>query len=277
MLRLRVFARHFPDCKKKLIDMTITNPTLELIHQHRSMRQYKPDPIAREVVETIVGAGQRASTSSNLQTYACVAVTDATKRNELARLCGNQDQIRQAPVFLAWCADLSKLDRACVLRGHPHVGEYTENFLMAAVDVALVMQNAALAAESLGLGICYIGGLRNNTRDVIQLLDLPHYMFPISGMTLGVPNDEPVIRPRLPLPAVLHWESYSSEGIDEALREYDATMAATGIYDNRQVAVPGQPGHMEAYGWTEHSARRVSRPARTDLREVLHEQGFELK
>ena len=61
------------------------------------------------------------------------------------------------------------------------------------------------------------------------------------------------------------------------MHEYDVAMVNTGIYNNRQVAVPGNPGVMEDYGWTEHSARRVSRPARTDLREVLHEQGFELK
>jgi len=275
---MRVWGRALSiETHPESINMSITNPVLEQIHQHRSIRQYKPDPVSREMVETIVVAGQRAATSSNLQAYACVAVTDAAKRAELARLCGNQDHINQAPIFLAWCADLSKLDHACALRGHPHVGNYVENFIIATVDVALVMQNAALAAESLGLGICYIGGLREHTREVIQLLGLPHYMFPISGMTVGVSNDNPIIRPRLPLPAVLHWESYSNEGLDQALQEYDVAMVNTGIYNNRQVAVPGKPDQMEDYGWTEHSARRVSRPARTDLREVLHEQGFELK
>jgi FMN reductase (NADPH) len=247
---------------------------LPLLHSHRSIRAFKPDPLPRELVEAIVVAGQRASTSSNLQTYCVVAVTDAAKRAELAHLCGDQDQIRQAPVFFAWCADLSKLDRACALRGLPHAHENTESFLMSAVDVALVMQNAAVAAESLGLGICYIGGLRNNPRDVIRLLNLPHLVFPICGMTLGWPAAEPLLRPRLPLDAVLHWETHDRSDEDALLHEYDRAMAATGIYDQRQVAVPGRPDEAENYGWLEHSARRVSRPARADLEQVLHEQGF---
>ena len=247
---------------------------LPFLHSHRSIRAYKPDPLPREIVEAVVVAGQRASTSSNLQTYCVVAVTDAAKRAELARLCGNQDHIRQAPVFFAWCMDLSKLDRACALRGLPHAHDDVESFLMSAVDVALVMQNAALAAESLGLGMCYIGGLRNNPRDVIRLLDLPRLVFPLCGMTLGWPAADPQIRPRLPLDAVLHWESHDRSDEDALLLEYDRAMAATGIYDQRQVPVPGRPGETEDYGWLEHSARRVSRPSRPNLGNELREQGF---
>lgn len=253
------------------------NPTFNLLHSHRSIRRYKPDPIAREVVEAIVAAGQRASTSSNMQVYSAIAVSDAAMRAEMSRLCGGQEHIKQAPVFIAWCADLSKIERACQLRGLPHVHDYVENFLVAAVDAALVMQNAAIATESLGLGMCYIGAIRNRPRDVIKLLKLPKLMFPISGMTLGHPDAEPVLRPRLPLPAVLHWECYSRDHEDEALRAYDRAMAATGIYDNRQIPVPGRPGEMEDYGWLEHAARRVTDPIRVELREVLREQGFALQ
>jgi FMN reductase (NADPH) len=120
-----------------------------------------------------------------LQTYSIVAVTDAEKRARMAELCGNQKQILQAPVFLAWCADLSRLDRICRLRGYEQVTAYVESFLVAAVDAAIAMQTAALAAESLGLGICFIGAIRNEPVQVIELLALPQLVFPISGMTLG--------------------------------------------------------------------------------------------
>ena len=192
-------------------------------------------------------------------------------------LCGNQEHIAQAPIFLAWCADLARLDRACQVRGYEQVTEYVESFLLAAVDTSLAMQNAALAAESMGLGMCYIGAIRNRPQEVIDLLELPRLVFPIAGMTLGWPAVEPMLRPRLPLSAVLHWERYDRSREDEALAEYDRAMVATGIYDGRQVAVPGKEGQMEDYGWTEHSARRVSQPARTLLREVLLAQGFELR
>jgi FMN reductase (NADPH) len=247
------------------------------MRRHASARHFRPDPIAPETLETIIDCAQRAPTSSNLQAYAVIAVSAADRRAELATLCSEQDQVREAPLFLVWCADLSRIDRASALRGHPHQHDYVENFLIATIDASLAAQNAALAAESLGLGVCYIGALRNNTRAVIRLLDLPHLMFPLFGMTLGVPARAPKPRPRLPMRSVLQHERYSAVGQDEALRDYDQAMIGTGIYDGRQVPVPGKPGEVEAYGWTEHTARRVARAARIDLKAVLEEQGFLLK
>ncbi len=254
----------------------MTTPTIEQIYQHGSVRQYKSYPVPAEMVESIVAAGQRGSTSSNLQMYSVVAVTSDEKRDQLATLCGNQAHIRQAPVFLAWCADLSRLERAAEMRGRQVVTNGAEHFLLAAVDVAILMQTATLAAESLGLGMCYIGAIRNNPREVIELLNLPRLVFPICGMTLGWPLRKPRIRPRLPLDAILHWETYDTSGEEEYLQQYDQAMIATGIYQDRQVAVPGSAGEMEAYGWTEHCARRIAGPIRPGLSKVLHDQGFEL-
>ena len=254
----------------------MSTSTIELIHRHGSVRHYRPDPVPTEMVETIVAAAQRSSTSSNLQMMSVVAVTDAEKRNRLAQLCGNQSHIAEAPVFMAWCADLHRLDRVCEWRGYKQVAEYVENFLLAAADTVIASQTAALAAESLGLGICYIGSIRNNPQAVIELLALPPRVFPVTGMTLGWPSAAPRLRPRLATRAVLHWETYHRDQ-DQALRDYDRAMIETGIYEGRQVPVPGQPEQVEDYGWLEHSARRVSQPTRTFLRAVLMDQGFELK
>src|SRR5208337_5491894 len=116
--------------------------------------------------------------------------------------------------------DLSRLDRVCELRHYKQITEYVENFLMAAVDATIASQSAALAAESLGLGICYIGSIRNNPREVISLLGLPRLVFPIMGMTVGWPAAKPHIRPRLPIRAVLHWQSYRRDQ-DPELYQYD--------------------------------------------------------
>jgi len=254
----------------------MTNPTLDLIHAHASCRSYKPDPVPVPVIETIIAAGQAASTSSNLQAYSVVAVTEAAKREKLAELCGDQAFIREAPVFLGWCADLARLERVCELRGYTQVTGYVDNFLVAAVDVSLAAQNAALAAESLGLGICYIGYIRNIPEEIVELLELPQLTFPITGMTVGWPAWEPRLRPRLPLKAVLHWEKYNPNQ-DDVLHEYDRTILETGIYKGRQVPVPGKEGEREDYGWLEHTARRVSKAERTGLRPALEKQGFALK
>ena len=252
------------------------NPTLELINQHGSCRRYKPDPVPATVIETIVSAGQRASTSSNLQTYSVIAVTDADKREQLYELCGQQGHITEAPVFLTFCADLARLDHICQLRGYTQVADYMENFLIAAVDAAIAAQNVALAAESLELSICYIGSIRNNPREVIELLGLPKLVFPITGMTVGYTVEQPRLRPRLPLREILHHEQYHPP-IYETLLEYDQEMINTGIYENRQVPIPGKSEEMEDYGWMEHSARRASQVVRPFLREILEEQGFEVK
>lgn len=254
----------------------MTNPTLDLIHAHGSVRRYKPDPVPASVIETIVAAGQSASTSSNLQTYTVIAVTEAATRARLSELCGGQKHIAEAPVFLTFCADLARLERVCELRGYAQNVEHIESFLVAAVDAVIMAQNVALAAESLGLGICYIGSIRNNPQEVIDLLGLPRLTFPITGMTVGWPEKPPRIRPRLPRREILHWERYQPP-LDEALFEYDKIMAATGIYEQRQVPVPGKPDAVENYGWLEHTARRVSRAVRTNLRAVLEKQGFGLR
>ncbi len=257
--------------------MTMTNPTLDVIHAHRSIRAYKSDPVPDELVETIVAAGQRASTSSNMQLTTAIAVKDVAKRAQLAELCGDQEQIRQAPIFIAWCADRYRLDLACAQQGYTQNTDYLETFLVAAVDVGIFMQTATIAAEALGLGICYIGAIRNNPRQVIELLGLPKHLFPISGMVLGWPDAEPILRPRLGLNAVLHWEQYDTGKLDAELQAYDQVMAATGIYGGRQVQNADGQIEMENYGWLEHSARRLSTASRQPLRQVVEEQGFGLQ
>ena len=254
----------------------MTNTTIELIHQHGSVRHYKSDPLPKEMIETIVAAGQRAATSSNLQMFSVVALTDLEQRKQMQAYCGGQKHISQAPVFLAWVADLSRLERICQARGYKQQAGMVENFLLAAVDAAIAAQNAGLAAESMGLGFCYIGAIRNKPRNVIRLLKLPRLTFPVVGMTLGWPVKAPMIRPRLPLETILHWDTYDTTGEAEQLEQYDREMIETGIYRGRQVKAD-DPTPAEQYGWTEHSARRAAQVMRPHLREVLLEMGFELK
>jgi FMN reductase (NADPH) len=254
-----------------------TSPTIELLAQHRSVRALTDDPVPPAAVEAVVVSAQRAATSSNLQMWSVVAVTDAEKRARLSTLCGNQAHVARAPVVLVWCVDLHRLDVACNLRGYTQVTDYVENFLVGAVDTAIAAQNAVAAAESLGLGACYIGAIRNQPDEVIALLGLPRLTYPLVGLTLGWPAQTPAVKPRLATEAVLHWETYNPDSIDFLLHEYDLRMIASGIYEGRQVPTPGKPGVLEDYGWTEHSARRVSQAYRTGLRESLARQGFDLK
>ena len=252
----------------------MATPTLELIHRHGSVRRYKPDLVPESLIEQIVSAGQRASTSSNLQTYSVVVTYDLKKKQRIQEICDDQKHISQAPVFLLWCADFSRLQRVCKHQGYSVEAGYVENFMVASVDTAIAMQNAALAAESLGLGFCFIGALRNNPDDVIDLFSLPELVFPVAGMTLGWPEKPPRIRPRLPLGAILHWDVYRQDDTSY-LEEYDQAMIDSGIYQGRQIDLENQDPIQ--YGWLEHSARRSSKPSRPHLRESILKAGFLLE
>ena len=252
----------------------MSSPTIDLMHQHGSVRSYRPDPVSRDVVKEIVAAGQRASTSSNLQTYSVIVTTDLNKKKKIQDICNGQKHISEAPVFLLWCADFSRLKRVCQHQGYEIEAGYVENFMVGTVDAAIASQNSALAAESLGLGFCYIGALRNDPRLVREIFDLPELVYPVVGMTIGWPLNPPLLRPRLPLEAVLHWESYRQDDLIQ-LKNYDQQMIETGIYGGRQVETEDQDPDL--YGWMEHSARRSSKPSRPHLRETILESGFKLK
>lgn len=249
-----------------------TNATIDLMRAHRSIRAYRPDPVPDEWIETIIAAAQWAPSTSFRQVYSVIAVREAGTKKALRVVCGGQRWIEECPVFLVFCADTNRLDDICKAHGKRVNLEHTETFLMAALDTGLFMQNAALAAESLGLGTVMIGGLRDNPREVIRLLQLPYGVFGITGMCLGFPDQEPAQRPRLPLAEVLHWEHYDSHGRLERLADYDETIRAAGTYKKKD-------GSLDA--WTDVMARTTSRPppeeGRHHLREILLAQGFELK
>jgi FMN reductase (NADPH) len=254
----------------------LSTPTINQIYQHASVRKYKPDPVPNSIVEEIIAASQRSSTSSNLQIWTVVAVTNERKRARLMEICNNQKHILQAPLFLTWCADISRLGRICRLLGYQFDPAYVENFLVSAMDATIAMQTAALAAESMGLGMCYIGAIRNNPLEAVELLELPELVFPICGMTVGWPDETPFKKPRLPLEAILHWESYGVDDEETLLRQYDQEMFDTGIFGNDLVPVQGREGETRKFSWMERSARKVTRPARAHTRQDAKEQGFEL-
>ena len=252
----------------------MSTPTIDLIHRHGSVRRYKPDPVPDDLVEMVIAAGQRASSSSNLQTYSVIVTTDPAKKSIIQEISGGQIHISQAPVFLLWCADFSRLDRVCSHQGYDLEAGYMEDFMVAVVDAAIAMQTAGLAAESLGLGFCFIGALRNQPREIIDLFQLPALVYPVSGMTMGWAEESPIIRPRLPIDAVMHHETYQADDLDY-LMAYDREMIKTGIYSGRQVDHQDQDPTL--YGWMEHSARRSRKPSRPHLRETIIQSGFLMK
>lgn len=246
------------------------NETINLLMAHRSIRKYADKPVPREIIEQVVAAGQMASSSSNVQAYSVIAVTDAERKQKLSQLSGRQTYIVECPVFLVWCADLSRLKNAA--RHHlPDSESYegvTENFIVATVDVALAAQNAVIAAESLGLGIVYIGGIRNQIQQVAELLNLPELVYPVFGMCLGYPDQDPGLRPRLPQQAVLHWEEYDGVASERRVAEYDEIMSE--YLRKRTGGVKDTP-------WSRLMAEKLTTPSRLHMKEFLQQRGFKLE
>lgn len=246
------------------------NDTIALMLDHRSVRGYKPDPVPPGTLETMVAAAQSAATSSNLQTWSVVSVTSPEMRAEFARIANNQKHIVECPLFLAWIADLSRLDRL----GQQEKVEletlaYLETYLVAAIDAALAAQNAVTAAESLGLSTVYIGAMRNDPEKVAQLLGLPKGAMCVFGLCVGYPKEGVVnaVKPRLPQSAILHRERYSGAKDQEVRAAYDAEL---GRYSKRH--------EMSAYSWTERVISRAQKikamSGRHTLRAALDKLGI---
>ena len=138
------------------------NQTIDLLTSHRSIRKFTDEPVDPALLTRLVEAAQASASSSFLQGVTIIRLTDPGKRVALRDVAGGQAYVETAPEFLVFCADLSRPMRCCRQHGGTPAEGLTEQFVIATVDAALYAQNLVIAAESAGLGICYIGALRNN-------------------------------------------------------------------------------------------------------------------
>ncbi|HYI72516.1 MAG TPA: nitroreductase family protein [Skermanella sp.] len=249
------------------------NDVLATIFSHRSIRAFLPDALPEHTLETIVAAAQSAASSSNLQVWSVVAVEDPARKARFAAFARGQKHVEQAPLFLVWLADLSRLDRAGAGHGRPvEALDYLESAVTAFIDTALAAQNAVVALESLGLGAVYIGAIRARIEEIAVELNLPPNVTPVFGLAIGYPDPDVKsgIKPRLRQSAILHRESYSASGESEAVAAYDESIQA----------FQAEQG-LEQIPWSRQALNRVAdAPALHDrhrLKEALTNLGFKLK
>lgn len=248
------------------------NELLAFLNSHVSVRHFTDQPIDEDQERMIVTTAQRSPTSSNLQAYTIIGIRNQETKDRLAELCGRQGHIFRSGLFLVFCADLYRLSRLNADKRYPFTGEYTEPFIMATVDTALVAGRALMAAQAIGLGGVMVGGIRNHPDKVAELLCLPQFTCPIMGMSLGHPAAMPTVKPRLPLQAIYCREQYDSGAFAGAIAEYDATIHRLGHLKGREVNAGGYPDFEGVYSWSEHSARRMADLSPTALRP--HMKGF---
>lgn len=242
------------------------NEVFQTIRAHSSVRAYTDEPVGDDVIREAVAAAQSAATSSHIQAYALLRVTDPATRERLVELTGGQRFTAEAGTFFVVCGDTRRHRLIAERHGEP-CAQNLETFLLAVVDASLFAQNLVLAFESLGLGICYIGGLRNELPDVDLLLKLPHGVWPLYGLCVGNVADKPAVKPRLPLGAVLFEDRYpSDEAMLEEIDAYDEEMAR--YYEAR-----GLPGR----NWSGGIRRKFAKTTREHLAAYYTSKGAVLE
>jgi FMN reductase (NADPH) len=242
------------------------NETIKIILDHRSIRSFQEKELTEDQIQLIVKSAQSASTSSFVQAYTIIGVKDPIKKAELAKLAGNQAYVAKNGHFLVFCLDLHRIKLAAAMEGVEEVAmlaslRSTELYTVGVVDAALAAQNASIAAESMGLGICYIGGLRNELDQVSALLKTPEYVVPLFGLCIGYVDYRTDKKLRLPIPAIYHEEEYlSDQNMKTELEKYNKDIAA--YYKQRT-------GGKREDRWTQMMAKHLLNAKRLYLKSYL--------
>ncbi|KAF0203188.1 MAG: hypothetical protein FD173_1838 [Gallionellaceae bacterium] len=241
------------------------NETLRIQQAHRSIRDYKADPVSDEMLDQIIAAAQRAPTSMNAQEISLVVVRDAAKRAKIAELSGGQPWIIKAPVFITIVIDFHKTDLGVRKAGKTQIiHESMEGFGVAATDAGIVLGMLITAAESLGLGIVPIGSIRRNPQGMIDLLGLPPLTFPLVSLCIGHIEKDAPQKPRMDIKTFRHDERYDASGYAAAIDAYDTTL----VHFWNEVACS------EGFSWSEALASRFPTIYFSQVKPVAAMQGL---
>lgn len=228
----------------------LNNPTIELMLKRRSVRKYTSQMPDDDVIHTIVRAGMQAPFSGQLYSV----LLDRKKRHPFG-----------APLYFILCADLHRMELIMARRGWKTVTNDISILLFALQDAAYMGENMVMAAESLGLGSCFIGSIPNQAKDIQAQFSLPPRVFPLVGLVMGYPDEEIPPRPRYPLDFVLFEDRYpelTEDQITAAMKSMDEGYLAQGYYLNLQAKIDLEdPAKKETfdydrYSWTEHISRK---------------------
>jgi FMN reductase (NADPH) len=248
------------------------NETIQTLLNHRSIRKFEDKELTKEQIQIIIESAQAASTSSFVQAYSIIGVKSRDKKKKLAEVAGNQSYVAENGHFFIFCADLHRHQIVGEMEGKDisTTLESTEKFMVACIDAALASQNAVIAAESMGLGICYIGGIRNNLEKVGQILQVPERVIPLFGIAIGYPAQQPDKKPRLPFNHIYHEDGYNTDAnqYKQQLENYNKEIS--------EYYIERTNGKRQD-SWSEQIANMMEKPTRMYMKEYVQKKGFNLK
>jgi nitroreductase len=244
---------------------------LNTMLNHRSIRNFRADTVNENVLLEILKAGTRASTTGNMQVYSIIVTQDRQAREKLWEVHFKQNMILQAPVLLTFCADFNRFNTWCRQRKADPGYDNFLSFITASTDALLVAQNCALAAESYGLGICYLGTTVYNADKIIDILELPEAVVPVTTLVVGYPADNPALTDRLPVESVVHLEKYKEykpEDIDRSYAEKESSELTSKLLEENKLETLAQVFTEKRY------TRKDNVYFSRKFLEVIEKQGF---
>ena len=201
------------------------NNVIEQLTAHTSVRKYTEQPIDAATIQAILQATQQAPSWINGQQMSIIRITDKAKREKAQQLAGNQAYVGTAPEFWVFCLDFHRTAIAAQLENKSF--DPTSNLdtiIVGTTDVGIALGTAVIAAESFGLGTVAIGGVRRHAEQMSELLELPPYVYPVSGLCIGYPAEQPLLKPRLPQEAVVFENAYNAS-LETVIAEYNDTIS----------------------------------------------------
>lgn len=247
-----------------------TNPVIETMLSHKSIRKYTDEMPSNELIETIVRAGQQAPFAT--QCYSIILSRDQ-KKNPY-----------KAPLLFTICVDPQKFELIMDRRNWKMVMSDLGFMILAIQDAALMSQNMILAARSLGLGSCLLGNAPHRADKIAELYSLPNRVFPLVQLVMGFPAEDPPPRPRYPIEFTLFEDKYpklNDAAVKKAMKQMDEGYLAQDYYrrQNAKIQLEGnrkETHTYDTYSWTEHISRKLgqwdSNPK--ELLNQLEKRGF---
>ncbi|MGO3018824.1 MAG: NADPH-dependent oxidoreductase [Anaerococcus sp.] len=208
------------------------NETIKTQLNHRTIREFTEEKIPKENLEKLFDVINMTASSNGMQNFSIIRVTDQSLKDKLSEI-GLQEYMRRAPELLIFIVDLYRnYEIAKELNNENDIMIGFDKFMQGFTDACLAAQNFVVGAESMGYGANYFGNIHNNTKKVIDLLNLPKYTFPVVGVGIGIPNQNPEIKPRMPLDLKMFENGYEKfDSYLDSIKDYDQVMQT--YYDLR--------------------------------------------
>lgn len=251
--------------------MTISNSMIEKQLQHRTIREFQDREVPEEIFQTLMEVARRTATSNGMQSYSIIRITDPQKKNAISEIC-NQEYVARAPILLIFIVDQFRnneilREKGCDSENAGDMDRFTQGF----TDACIAAQNVVNAAEALDLGTNYLGSILNDSEKLCEILKLPQLTFPVVGLGIGYPNQDPQLKPRLNnRMRVFENEYYVFDNYLEEIKDYDQEM--TNYYDLRNANQRVDCFSDQVVNKTSNSIAK-----RQKILEVIKKQGFQVK